>query len=74
MINQIFQQGGVQDGFYLEFLTGDRRADDRENSRSDHGADTERSEAHPAKRLFQSNFGVLGIRKQLVDTLTAEQG
>jgi len=74
MVNQIFEQGRVKNGFYLEFLAGDRCANDGENSRPNHGADSKRSEAEPAQRLLQSNFGVLGIRHQLVDALAAEEG
>src|SRR6266851_6321146 len=74
MVNQIFEQGRVKNGFYLEFLAGDRCANDGENSRPNHGADSKRSEAEPAQRLLQSNFGVFGIRHQLVDALAAEEG
>jgi hypothetical protein len=61
MVDQIFQQWSIQNGFNLELLASNSRADDGENSGADHRANSKGREAQPTQRLFQPNFGVFGI-------------
>jgi len=63
---------GVQNGRGIEFLSSDGRADDGENSRSDDGADAQRSQRPRAERLFQPMFGFLRLGDQLIDGLARE--
>ena len=72
MIDQIFQQGSVQNGAELHFLSRDRRPDHGENSGANHRTDAERSQADSTERLFQPFVGLLRIRNQLVDVFGAE--
>src|SRR5215469_16802743 len=72
MMNQIFEQGGVQDRLHLQLLPRNRRSDHRENSGPDYRPDAERGQAQPAQRFLQPLLGVLRVSDQLVDALAAE--
>ncbi len=61
MVNQVFKEGSVQDGGDLQFLPGDGGADNRKNSGTDDGADSEGSEAQPAERFFQSPLRLVRV-------------
>ena len=73
MIDQIFQQGSIEKRTGFELLPGDGRANNGENSRSDHGADAEGREAQPAEGLLQAFFGIFGVGDELVDALGTEK-
>ena len=73
VVDQVFEQGRVQNGFELEFLAGDGGADHGENAGADHGADAERSKAQPAESFLQALLGVLRVGDQLVNALGAEK-
>ena len=49
MVNQVFQQRGIEDGRGLKFLASNRRADDGKDSRTDDRADAKRGQAQPSK-------------------------
>ena len=48
VVNQVLQQGCVQDRCDLQLLAGDRGADNREDAGADHGPDAEGRQAEPA--------------------------
>src|SRR5260370_38932519 len=52
MVNQVFQERGVENRRGLKLLTGNGRADDSKYAGADDRADAERSESQPSKRLF----------------------
>src|SRR6266702_3456307 len=74
MVNQILQQRRVEDGRGLKFLSGDRGANDSENSGADHRADAKRGEAEPAQGFFQPEFGAFTMGNEMREECTARGG
>ena len=60
-VNQVFKKRRVQDRRDLQFLSGDGRSNDRENSGTDDCTNAKGSEAQPAERFFQSAFRLVRI-------------
>jgi len=73
VINQIFEQRGVQDRGDLEFLAGNRRSYDSKNSRTDDRADTQRCKRPRPERLLEPLLGILRVGNQSVYAFDTEK-
>ena len=57
----------------IELLAGNRRADDREDARANHGADAQRGQRPRPERLLEPVLGLFRVADQLVDRLAGKQ-
>jgi len=73
MVDEIFEQGRVEDGLELEFLAGNGRANDGEDAGADDRADAERGQTQRPERLLEALLGVLRVGDQFVDALGTEK-
>ncbi len=72
VMNQIVEQRCVEDRGSVELLSGNSGADDREDSGSDHRANTQCGQRPWSQRLLEPILRVLGIRDQFVDGFLGE--
>ena len=63
----------IQDGWGLEFLSGNGGSDNGEDSGADDRADAQRRQRPGPERLFQPMFRLLRLGDQLVNGLTREE-
>ena len=61
-VDQVFEQGSVQNRGDLQLLAGDGGTNDGENPGTDHGSNTEGRQTEPAQGFFELNFGIFGVR------------
>jgi hypothetical protein len=72
-MDEVVEDGGVEDGGSLEFFAGDSGADDGEDSGADDGADAERGERDGAESFLEGVAGPLGVRDEAVDIFAGEE-
>jgi hypothetical protein len=62
VVDEVVEDGRVEDGARIEFLPGDGGADNGENAGADDSADAERGERDRAQRFLQAVPRTLGVR------------
>src|SRR5437879_11752208 len=73
MVHEVVKQRCIQDGGWVEFLSGDGGSNYGEDSRSDDGAYSQCSQGERPQSLLEAPLRLLGVRDQLVNGFTAEK-
>ena len=71
VVNDVVQNGSVQDGGCVELFAGDRRADDGKDAGADDGSYAKGCERNRPQRLFEAVLRIFRLADELVDRFTA---
>jgi hypothetical protein len=73
MVNQIIEQGRVQNGGGIKFLPGDGSANYGKDSGTNHRANAKRSQRNRPEGPFEFTIRLFAIRNQFVDGLAGKK-
>ncbi len=73
VVDQVIEQGRVEDRGSIELFARDGRANHGKDARANHGANAQRGERPRAQCFLQGMLGELRVADQLVDRFGSEQ-
>jgi hypothetical protein len=72
VVNDVVEDGGVEDGGGVELFAGNGGADDSKNARANDGANAEGGQRNGAEGFAEPVLRFLGVGNELVDGFTGK--